>query len=591
MIKQWLEKSNTLRNQILIIFTGTMTMILLLVGMITFNLVMDLLKDNAQSQIEHTANETLARIDSQFETIDIMTSQIATNPFVQQLLVDHSNRHLTAFDKRQSMHHVINSYLAYTNGITSFELYFTDYRRLFPLNELPLYERLDASKIQQAEDEKGRMVWGGFDPQDREAFITIKQINLLDDNFSHGGYLLTKINYDFFEFRSEYGQIDMETDYAVLVDNDDALITTNLPEDMMSEVELNTTAQVVVLQENEYVRVRVVSDDTGWSLIMFKPVNVLVTGLSGIGTAIIIAGAVGFIVFSITSYFLATLLTKPIYHLTQAMRFGKLGALKESPPIISTNEMTELNNTYNHMVETTNYLINVVYEKELTRHRAELKALQAQINPHFLFNTLEALYWTLEEKDEDASNMILTMSQLFRYTISDSQREDWVTLHDEVDHIQRYLAIMKLRFTDRLTWGLYIDRNLLSCQIPKLLIQPLVENAIVHGIGNQLAAGKVTVTVTDQKNDIKISVRDDGAGMDTGTLEKLKQSMKTSLPITSDRTGLALGNIHKRLKLTYPNNANTSIDIVSQLRQGTTVTLIIPKKGVEDHEGKANFDR
>ncbi|WP_257841506.1 cache domain-containing sensor histidine kinase [Salipaludibacillus agaradhaerens] len=584
MFKQRLLKSNTLRNQILFIFTGTMTIILLLVGIITFNLVIDILKNNAESQIQHTANETLARIDSQFEAIDMITSQIATNPSVQQLLVDQSNRQLTAFEERQSMNHVINSYLAYTNGITSFELYFTDYRRLFPLNELPLYERLDSAKIQQAEDEQGRMVWGGADPHDEEAFVTIKQINLLDDNFSHGGYLLTKVDTHFFEFRSEYGQIDMETDYALLVDNEEKLITTNLPEELLSEVELNTSSQVVTLQENDYVRVRVFSDTTGWSFIMLKPVNTLVTGLSSIGTAIFIAGAIGFIVFSMASYFLSTFLTKPIHRLTQAMRFGKLGALKESPPIISTNEMIELNNTYNHMVETTNYLINVVYEKELTRHRAELKALQAQINPHFLFNTLEALYWTLEEKDEEASNMILTMAQLFRYTISDIQREDWVTIKEEIDHIQRYLDIMKLRFTDRLTWGIYVDRSLLSCMIPKLLIQPLVENAIVHGIGNQVVPGKVTVTVTDQNNDVKISVRDDGTGIDTVILERLKQSMKTHFPITSDRTGLAIGNISKRLKLTYPDEGTTCMTIESERNQGTTVTIIVPKKGGKTSE-------
>ncbi|MCR6112141.1 sensor histidine kinase [Bacillus sp. A301a_S52] len=556
-----------------------MTIILLLVGIITFNLVIDILKNNAESQIEHTANETLARIDSQFEAIDMITSQIATNPSVQQLLVDQSNRQFTAFEERQSMNHIINSYLAYTNGIVSFELYFTDYRRLFPLNEQPLYERLDSAKIQLAEDEKGKMVWGGADPQDEEAFVTIKLINLLDDNFSHGGYLLTKIDTHFFEFRSEYAQIDMETDYGLLVDNNEKLITTNLPEGLMSEVELNTNSQVVTLQGNDYVRVRVFSDTTGWSFIMLKPVNTLVTGLSGIGTAIFIAGTIGFILFSIVSYFLSTFLTKPIHRLTQAMRFGKLGALKESPPIISTNEMIELNNTYNQMVETTNYLINVVYEKELTRHRAELKALQAQINPHFLFNTLEALYWTLEEKDEEASTMILTMAQLFRYTISDIQREDWVTIEEEIDHIQRYLDIMKLRFTDRLTWGIYIDRSLLSSMIPKLLIQPLVENAIVHGIGNQVVPGKVTVSVTDQNSDVKIRVHDDGSGMDTVILEKLKHSMKVNFPITSEGTGLAIGNISKRLKLTYPDDATTCMTIESELNKGTTVTIIIPKKG------------
>lgn len=587
------KKWNTLRNQIFINFISVMVVVLLFVGFITFNLVMDILKGNAEKQMEQTAIETLHRVDSQFEAIEMIMSQIATNGSIQQLLYNEANGHPTTFEQRQSMNQVINSYQAYITGITSFELYFTDYRRLFPLNELPLPSRIRYEWIEMALEENGRVVWSGIDPLDADSFLTLKKVNLLDQGFSHGGYLVSKVNTNYFELRQENGQLDMDNQYVALFDQQGQFITTNMPEEWHDQIAPKTDKQVVTMDGTDYVRVEAASNKTGWSLLIYTPVHSLAQGITGIGTAILVAGGIGLLIFTISTYFLSSLITNPIQRLTHAMRFGTLGALKESPSIASTVELNELNDTYNRMVETTNYLIKVVYEQELTQSRAELKALQSQINPHFLFNTLEALYWSLEEKDEEQAEVVIALAELFRYTISDVKGDDWVALHEEFDHIERYLHIMKLRYDHRLAWEIELDPLLREVQIPKLLIQPVVENAIIHGIGNKVDGGKVQVSAytSVKQGYVNITVRDDGQGMDEKTKQKLEHSLETRVGHPEKRSGIALVNIRQRLDLCYASDPHTSIELTSRHGVGTTVTFTIPKKEAPSDEATNGPDR
>nr|TXF82795.1 sensor histidine kinase [Alkalicoccus halolimnae] len=559
-----------------------MVIVLLVVGALTFNLVTEIIKDNAQTQIEQTALQSLGRIDSQYETIEMITSQIATNPSVQSLLIQEETGGEAGFAARQSMNEVINGYQAYVTGLTSFELYFTDDRRLFPLSELPLFARVPPEWIDSAQEADGRMIWAGEDPLDDGSFLTINQINLIEEDFRAGGYLVTKVHENYFNLSSVSDTLDIQLDQAVILDQNSRQVAGTLSESV-DESLVFSDRESVEIDGEEHVRVETTSDHTGWTLVIFTPVNSLLQGITGIGTAILAAGLVGLIIFVAASWIVSSYISKPIRQLTHAMRFGTLGALKKSQRISSTTEITELNDTYNKMVETTNHLIKAVYEEELLKTRAELKALQAQINPHFLFNTLEAVYWTLEEKDEDMADMIISLSNLFRYTISDVDDEDWVTLCEELQQVERYMHIMKLRFGDRLYWEISMDEQLSFYTLPKLLIQPVIENALIHGIGESTKQGKITVTIkeADLTGYIEICVRDNGRGMEKETLQKVRSSMHTQAAVESKGTGLAMRNIYQRLELAYPNNSHSGLYIDSRPGEGTNVTFIIPKRGAD----------
>jgi two-component system sensor histidine kinase YesM len=234
----------------------------------------------------------------------------------------------------------------------------------------------------------------------------------------------------------------------------------------------------------------------------------------------------------------------------------------------------------------------MVYQKEITRSRSELKALQAQINPHFLFNTLDALKWSLEDKDEDElAELVVAMSNLFRYTITKQTDGDWVPIKAEIQHIEDYMEIMKMRFGDHLNWNLNMPCETGNIRIPKLLIQPLVENAVLHGAGNTMKPCTISVSIQPMEDQeyLEIVVEDDGPGMKQEKLESIKQAIESGGVISKNGNGIAISNVHKRLELYYQKSGLT---IKSKENYGTKVSFVVPVKGEENHvEYKDDFDR
>jgi two-component system sensor histidine kinase YesM len=261
------------------------------------------------------------------------------------------------------------------------------------------------------------------------------------------------------------------------------------------------------------------------------------------------------------------------------MRLANEGLLAINPNEPTVNEINELNSTYNQLARETNHLIKMVYQKEIIRSYSEIKALQAQINPHFLYNTLDSLRWSLEDKgEEELANIVVSMSNLFRYTISKNTNDDWVTLSEEFNHIENYLEIIKFRFTDRIKWKLLLPTELKNIKIPKLLIQPLVENAVIHGSGNQLNQCNITVSVQRIKRTdfMRITVKDDGAGMDEEKLQAVKNALNNGEITSVTGKGMALSNVKKRLYFYYKEELERKFTISSRKNEGTTVTIEVP---------------
>ncbi|MED4905944.1 sensor histidine kinase [Parageobacillus thermoglucosidasius] len=522
--KKRLYKFNTLRNQILLVFLAVMIIVLCFVGIMTFHLVSALLKNNAEKQIEQTVMHANGRLEALYKQIGALTNQVATNIYVQQLFLKIANGYSPGFREKQELMHIVNTFQAYSDGIHSFEFYTNDYKKIFPLDEENLGDRVGIKWIRQASEAKGKMVWVGRDPKAPGYFLALRQIRLMDRWFSPGGYLLVRVNQDYFQFNDYFYSPGEKKGYIILMDSNSNVLFSNYHGNFRKLV--NAKQAMIRKEGQEYLVVKQLSGLTGWTLVIVTPVKFLTEGVSILKNAIILSGTIGFCIFLIFSFSLSTMITQPILRLTKIMQRGRNGELRKSPPISSTVEINELNETYNALVENIKHLIQVVYEKELVRSRAELKALQAQINPHFLFNTLDALYWSLVEKEEEElSQFVLNMSQLFRYIISSSKHDEWVTLREEIEHIRRYMEIMKLRWGDRLIWDIVVPARCLDVRIPKLLIQPLVENAVLHGIGNKMEQGSVLVTVEelDHSPDLLIKVIDDGVGMDEKTLQEIEQ--------------------------------------------------------------------
>ncbi|NBD25103.1 sensor histidine kinase [Paenibacillus sp. T1] len=575
-----LREHNNLRNQIFISFTLTIILVLTFAGAFIYGEVSVLLKKSAEKHIQQTAIQANGRLDALLKQVDSLTTQVAVDAYVQKLLSREAEGSRSNFNERQSLLQIANNYMAYSSGISSLELYTIDNKRLFPLDDSSL-NRISGDALAAADEKKGRLAWIGIDPRSPDTVLAVRRINLLDHAYSPGGYVVVHINRDYFNmFPSDSaGDRSEARESMLLSDSEGNPILSDMNDETAQAVAAQTGSTVTVGGER-MLAVRQHSDVTDWKLVMLLPVEAATEGISVLRTAIYVSIGIAALAFLLLALLLSTMITRPIQQLMRSMRSARFGGLKPLPTTrnpLRTMEINELNHTYNRMVTHMNELIQVVYEKEITQSRTELKALQAQINPHFLFNTLEAFYWSLEEKEEDElAKTILAMSGLFRYVIGSAEaHEEWVTVRDEVEHTRRYLQIMKMRLIDRLHWEIDADEGLLHVPIPKLILQPLVENAILHGVESRIGPGSVTVRVrSSQPGLAAISVSDDGAGMDAETLARLVQSLDAAAPQTSKKgAGVAMFNVQRRLKLHYPGATERGggLHIESKPGSGTTV--------------------
>ncbi|WP_317972735.1 sensor histidine kinase [Paenibacillus sp. CCS19] len=559
-----------------------MVIVLASAGLFTYDQVSVLLRNNAEKHIQQTAVQASGKLDELLRQVDTFTAQVATNATIQRLMTKELLGERISFEERQLMQQEVRKQEAYSTGIRSIELYTTDYRMLFPLTDVTLLDRVSPDWIGRANRSKGQLVWYGIDPKYPGVLVAMRQVRLIDRSFSASGYLMVQVDAKYFELTdaaAESGRSDDLSEAMGLIDDKGQVITSDFSSDVNVESILLQNQSSVEMNGESYIAVQKRSQLTGWRILILTPAEYATEGISVLRTAVIVSGAVGGLLFIVLTFILSIMITRPILRLIRAMRGARFGTLKPIPVTSQTMEINELNNTYNQMVVSLNEMIEVVYQKEIIQSKAELKALQAQINPHFLFNTLEAFYWALEDKDEEElAQLVVAMSGLFRYVISRADEDEWVTLGDELDHAERYLKLMVMRMMDRLSWSIEVDEAYRRVPIPKLLIQPLVENAILHGIEQRLGPGTVTLRVgaSSRTGYTRIEVIDDGPGMDADKIHSLYAAMDQGRNQTSAKgSGVGISNVQQRLRLNYESETE-GLEIRSEVGHGTTMAFEIP---------------
>lgn len=268
-------------------------------------------------------------------------------------------------------------------------------------------------------------------------------------------------------------------------------------------------------------------------------------------------------------------LTKPIAALCQSMEKFKEGDFSQTMKTDSQDEIGQLSQTFNDMVLEIGNLINKNYVMALRERESELNALQAQINPHFLYNVLDSLYWqAIGSGNEELGEDVLALSKLFRLLLSQGQSE--VNVSTEIELITCYLQIQKMRFAKRLSYEIHVDEDMMKCMIGKLTLQPFVENAIVHGLEVRQGGGTVSVSGRKESGKLVFEIRDNGVGMEQEEADKLLV-IDEKTRYSSARIGrYAIRNIKERLTLKY--NDNYTLEMHSEPGKGTLVRIVIPEE-------------
>lgn len=272
-------------------------------------------------------------------------------------------------------------------------------------------------------------------------------------------------------------------------------------------------------------------------------------------------------------------ITEPIEDLSRRVRVISGGDLTEQPAIQANElEVQALSDGFEHMVVHLNELIAKNKDEEIHRRNAELALIQAQINPHFLYNTLDTIVWLIETGDAERSvQMVSSLSNFFRFSMN--RGKDVITLAEEEKHIRSYLEIQQIRYQDVMEYEIDIPKELGVYCLPKLTLQPIIENALYHGIKLKRGKGQISTVGHAENGSIVLTVSDNGAGMTQERLKQLREAIRDGSGV-----GFGLRAIHKRLQLLFGNSYGIS-DISSVQGEGTKISVRFPMRLPEEEEG------
>lgn len=312
------------------------------------------------------------------------------------------------------------------------------------------------------------------------------------------------------------------------------------------------------------------SEKTGWTVVDCTNVKELLSKSRQAQSVYVLTAIILVIVALLFSRFMARSITLPIQKLRDSMKKVQEGDFSVSDVVVdSKNEIGSLTKSFDVMTHRIHELMEQNVHEQEEKRRSELKALQSQINPHFLYNTLDSIIWMAEgKKNEEVVLMTASLARLLRQSISNE--DEVVPIANEVEYARGYLTIQKMRYKDKLEFQIEVDSSILYIPLIKLVLQPIIENAIYHGLKYKESKGLLIVKGFMKDGNAVLQVIDDGVGMDEETLAHIYDKHK----VNYHSNGVGVYNVQKRLKLYY--GEDYGITYTSELGKGTTATITIP---------------
>ena len=373
--------------------------------------------------------------------------------------------------------------------------------------------------------------------------------------------------------------------YCFLMDRDGTIVYHPQQRLLYAGLKSEDTSRLAALADGAYADDTVIYAldsvaDGAWRVVGVSYVDELVDQnvkemlrLSAVMGGVILLAAL------LTSWLLSRLLGRPLRGLAAAMeRFESDADHFTYRPVGGTREVRELSASFDHMVVRIQKLMTTVREEEVNLRKTELKALQAQINPHFLYNTLDSIAWMCEQgRSADAVNMVHALARLFRISIS--KGHELIPIARELEHAESYLQIQKYRYKNRFTYEFRVDEGCLDYYCNKITLQPILENAINHGLELMVDEGCITVEICQEGEDILFRVTDNGVGMSAQQVEAIMSRSP------GEQAGIGIRNVDDRLKIYF--GPRYGLRITSEPDVGTCVEIRMPKvRGEDGYEAK-----
>ena len=328
----------------------------------------------------------------------------------------------------------------------------------------------------------------------------------------------------------------------------------------------------VQIQGGSYQIRSELSPYTGWRTVGVFSMDEVMSSVNTIVYILFTCVIISLVLVVIVSFKFSRTLTNPIFKLKRLMKQAESGDLTVRFNFQHNDEIGELGQSFNHMIARIDQLIQMVYVEQENKRTAEMKSLQEQIKPHFLYNTLDTISWMARDYDaEDIVRLVDALTNMFRIGLSHGK--DIITVKEEITHVSNYLYIQKIRYKDKLNYVIHVDESLYAIEVPKLILQPLVENAIYHGVKAKRGGGTITITGVPEGENLVFTVQDNGAGMPQEKVEELNRRM-SERSVLDEQKSFGLFYIRERIQLCY--GTGYGVHVESALGEGTRVTITLP---------------
>lgn len=555
--------------------------------------------DNAVVYTRTIVRQTNQNIDSYIDYMDNIATMVSGSRDTQTFLYNKDEETLQISECRQRLVEQFRTILKSRNDIRNIGLIQKDGNRLFNNGgqQKNAYLDLDTQAWYKNAITSNRSVLTSSHVQhvirgERPWVITVSRgVRNFTGSGNREGVVFIDLNYSAISELCDQNSIGSKG-YVFLLDQDGNVVYHPQQQQLYNELQtenidlvMNTDKETLMDGSGDNARIYTISrsEKTGWTVVGCTNVAELLKDSKKARSIYVLVAAILVVVALVLSNFIARNITRPLQQLRDSMarvQEGDFGAAEVE--VTSRNEVGSLTRSFNVMTSRIQELMKQnIYEQQQKR-KSELKALQSQINPHFLYNTLDSIIWMAEgKKNEEVVVMTASLARLLRQSISNE--EEQVPIGQEVEYARSYLTIQKMRYKDKLEFQIQVDAQIMGVPIIKLVLQPLIENAIYHGLKYKEGKGLLIVRGYREGENAVLQIKDNGAGMDEQTLSHIFEKHK----VNYRSNGVGVYNVQKRLQLYY--GMDYGITYSSKQGEGTTASIVIPMnvipmKQEADHE-------
>ncbi len=516
-------------------------------------------------------------IEKELERVEELNYNIAVDPQIQKNLIElHKNvNRYDLYRLEQEIEDELAKYVSSEKYIQSIYLYDLEGREFLAGSSSNPIKKTDRNlALLQADKYAGENYWRELEGNNGD-LISVRQIRSYENlNFEKIGHLLVRVNLDKIvgDLPKPQGEI---AGNMVMTKKDHVFYSEkgmNLPKDYQLQAKKNQGYGIVNINGNRTFVNHIKTDFQGWTYWSIIPFNVMFAKITAAKYTLVLVFMLMFVFLITLGFNFLRKITNPILDLATTMQEVQKGDFTVvhslDPSMSNEDEIGILYRNFKTMIEQIDELIKENYSKQLLIKETEFKALQAQINPHFLYNTMESINWLARtNKQEQISNMVQALSHLLRNSLS--FKNDIITFQEELYIVNSYLTIQKYRFDDKFHFQMDISSGVTKYKIPKLILQPLLENTFKHVVESSIDVSKIELRAFQVEDRLFIRIEDNGPGIDPDIIQKVQEGK-----VKPKGTGIGLNNIDNRIKLYAGEQYGLKIENLSG--NGTAITVVLP---------------